>query len=167
MSDKAEKGLQIKIDGLRLKCWGEYAEKPLQVELECAPANALTGMKRALLTRNGGAWFRAKMAPNGASGDDADDDAMMVPAGLEVEALLFLARVTYPDLVAGVKVATGLDLDTFTLDEFIEIPEPLLAAWEEITYRANPHWLAQDDVNDDADTQEKKEQAPDSTLADE
>lgn len=46
----------------------------------------------------------------------------------------------YPSLIAATVAAEGLPWPP-TLDEFLDLPEELWAAWSSAVYDLNPHWL--------------------------
>lgn len=93
----------------------------------------MTGMKRALLRGQANAYLRALDEEAG----DGDSDTTSVDA----LATVLLARVVYPDLVACVVEAKGLDVSELDVAAFSELPDSLVDAWEAAVYELNPHWL--------------------------
>jgi len=89
------------------------------VTITVGAASVLMGMQRSIAK---GEAFRA-------SSEGEVDPARRV-----------LAIVTYPDLVSAVVDAEGIPWP-LAFEQFLELPEPLVTAWEDATYRLNPHWL--------------------------
>jgi hypothetical protein len=153
MADERAKISHVSFDGV-----DRYGE-PLQVELDCIPATAFVGMKRAILRRNSMAWYKKAITPNGADAGDEGGDEMVqeVPTGVDAEALVFLASMSFPDLLACSVNVSGLDLSDMTVDAFKDLPDLFISEWENAVYAQNPHWLPGDDDDD-----EKKETPPNS-----
>lgn len=48
----------------------------------------------------------------------------------------------YPDLIAAAKAINVSGIDGVpTFDQFLQLPEALVAQWESATFDLNPHWL--------------------------
>lgn len=158
MADERAKISHVSFDGV------DKDGEPLQVELDCIPATAYVGMKRSILRRNSMAWYTQTVSPNGVGdGDEGDDQEVQeVPTGVSAEALLFLASMSFPDLLACAVNVTGLDLEAMSLEVFRDLPDLLIHAWENAAYSQNAHWLPGGDDDD-----EKKETPPNSTSDDE
>ena len=92
-----------------------YRKNDLDITLEIAPATALMGMERSLL--------------RGQADQVAD----------EPQAARVLHRFLYPDLVACVIKAEGLEWPP-TFEAFAALPDDLVARWERMCYATNPHW---------------------------
>jgi hypothetical protein len=162
MADEKAEIAHVSFDGV------DKNGEPLQVELDCIPASAFVGMKRSILRRNSMAWYKRTISPNGADAggddDEGDDEVVQeVPTGIDAEALLFLASMSYPDLLScAVNVSGTLDLSAMTMETFRDLPDVLTAKWENAAYSQNAHWLPGGDDDD-----EKKETPPNSTSDDE
>ena len=102
-----------------------YEGGGLTVRLVLGAATVLTGMTRALLQG------RAQAYSDQVSAEDGE--------GLANTARVILARFLYPDLLACVVRAEGLSLE-MSVAEFMELPEALTDAWQNLTYELNPHW---------------------------
>ena len=100
-----------------------YKGGGLNVTLVIGAATVLAGMKRALLQGRAQAYS-----------EQADDGK-----GIDSTARVILARFLYPDLLASVVEAAGLDLN-MSVQEFLTLPEALTDAWQNLVYELNPHW---------------------------
>ena len=147
-------------------------------------ATALVGLKRTLLRGSGMAWSRQYRdggpapvdAPGGMDAEGAAQTAEVAgvaeeeagAAGraaegkrsngrdpLTVSAASIMAQVIYPDLIAATVESDGLDVGSLSIEEFLELDERLVGAWEEVVYDLNPHWLPGADAGA-GDAQEKK-----------
>jgi hypothetical protein len=103
-----------------------YRKAGLNVTLEIGAATALMGMERSVL------MAEAQKAEN------------------EPRALQILHRAVYPDLVACVLEADGLDWP-LGFEAFAQLPDELVARWERACYQANPHWAPGYQLEDDAE----------------
>ncbi len=158
MADEGVKIAHVSFEGV------DKSGEPLQVELDCIPATAFVGMKRSILRRNAMAWYARTISPNGADTSDEGGDEVVqeVPTGVDAEALAYIASMSYPDLLSCSVNVSGLELADMTVDEFKDLPDLLIANWENAVYSQNSHWLPGGD-DDDA----KKEMTPNSTSDDE
>lgn len=120
------------------------------IRLIVGQATVLMGMKRAVLQGSAESWVasrRAKVLTDIAAQDDdsADDDPTAgnghSPEILTLMAGSLAARILYPDLIACVVEADGLDVEALTVDAFLELPDRLINAWDAVVYELNPHWL--------------------------
>jgi len=126
-----------------------YESGETKIVLEVREATALTGMKRALLRGRADAYLQAL------SGESDEESSAENNSALDVMAATLMARVVYPDLVACVVSAEGLDVATLDIAGFCDLPDSLVDAWEAAVYDLNPHWLPR---SDEEETEgEKKE----------
>lgn len=128
-----------------------YAGGGLKVRLELGQATVLAGMKRALLQGRANAYLDTL---------DATDAA----AALDVAAQHLLVRLLYPDLLACVVSAEGLDAE-MDVETFLALPEPLTDAWQNLAYELNPHWYPFARPADETEAAEKNAPAPNSASA--
>ena len=104
-----------------------YEGGGLKVRLVLGAATVLAGMKRALLQGRAQAYSDLVGAESGAGGS------------VEATARTLLARFLYPDLLACVVEAEGLNVE-MSVAEFLVLPEALTDAWQNLVYALNPHW---------------------------
>jgi hypothetical protein len=100
-----------------------YEGGGLNVKIVVGAATVLAGMKRALLQGRAQAY----------------NDQQAGEEGLEATARVLLARFLYPDLLAGLVSAEGLNPE-MDVAEFMALPEAFTDAWQNLTYELNPHW---------------------------
>lgn len=118
------------------------------VRLTVQAATVVTGMQRALL--RGTAQGYLAVLEQQAGGPPAQWDALRLALTL-----------WYPDLLAATVAAEGLDL-ALPPEQFLALPDGLIAAWEDAVYALNPHWLGREPAQPpaaDAET-EKNAAAP-------
>ncbi|MBN1261088.1 MAG: hypothetical protein JXB35_10445 [Anaerolineae bacterium] len=108
----------------------EYQDSKLKVRLVVQEANALIGMRRALL--RGGAEGYLKIQEAQIEGER--------PKSVKLAALRLVARMQYPDLLAATVEAEGVDPE-MEIESFLDLPDRLVIAWENAVYELNPHWL--------------------------
>jgi len=99
-----------------------YEGGGLKVRIVVGAATVLAGMKRALLQGRAQAYS-----------EQADAD------GVDGTARVLLARFLYPDLLASLVEAEGLDAG-MEVAAFMDLPEPFTDAWQNLVYELNPHW---------------------------
>ena len=121
----------------------EYKDDEYDVKIVVQKANALTAMKKSIITRNNLQWLRKYYA--GDDGDDADEESLSAtlpsPGGLDDEARRYVLQRVMPDLLSVVKECQGLDLDEIKPEQFFDLPDALTDAWEIAVYTLNRHWL--------------------------
>lgn len=100
-----------------------YEGGGLEVHLVIGAATVLAGMKRALLQGRVAAYL-----------DEHEPEE-----GIEATARNLLARFLYPDLLASLVQAEGLDAD-MDVETFLALPEQLTDAWQNLAYELNLHW---------------------------
>lgn len=97
----------------------EQGDGGAAVVITIGRANGYMGMKRSMMTYQAVEENRKK--------DETDPVAAV------------LRTMTYPDLIAATKQVEGIPWP-ISFDEFIALPDDLIAAWEEAVYKLNPHW---------------------------
>lgn len=102
-----------------------YEGGGLTVKLTLRAATVLDGMRRALLQGRAASYLDAQ----------PENEAN----GLDMTARGLLVRILYPDLLACVVTASGIDQD-MQPGEFLDLPEPFTDAWQNLVYELNPHW---------------------------
>ena len=119
-----------------------YEDETSVVHLVVRAATALDGMQRALLQGRAAAYIAAL--------DDEDTGEI---AGT---ARRLLANFLYPDLLAVVTGADGLDVE-MDVATFLDLPEGLTDAWQNAVYELNPHWYPfRREDEDETEADEKK-----------
>ncbi len=79
-------------------------------------------------------------------------------------ATLLVGRFTYPDLIAAVVESEGMDVDSLSLDEFLNLPQEFVDNWLVAVYDLCPHWSPkQAAATVDAAEAEKKDAASSSS----
>jgi len=138
---------------------GDEAEAT-SIRLVIGQATVLMGMKRAVLQGSAESWVASQRAE--VLGDIQTDDDPTAGNGHRPEILVLMAgslaaRILYPDLIACVVEADGLDVGGLTVDAFLELPDRLTGAWEAVVYELNPHWLPgpRADTQAEADAEKK------------
>jgi hypothetical protein len=103
-----------------------YQDESMTVRLVVRPANTQIGMLRTLLIDTARQEERAR-------GELQEGD-------LNELSRRILHTIVYPALIAATIEHEGFETWPLPFDQFIELPEPLEAAWEEAAYALNPHW---------------------------
>lgn len=86
------------------------------VKLTVSEAGVLQGIRRSILQE------QAKL-------DEGDD-----------QAILYIKRIFYPDLIAATLSQSGFDNWPLSLADFMQVPDQLALKWENAVYELNPHW---------------------------
>ncbi len=128
-----------------------YEGNELTVRLVLGKATVLVGMKRALLQGRANAYLDTLPKTNDV-------------AGLDAAARQLLVRLLYPDLLACVVSAEGVDAD-MDVETFLALPEQLTDAWQNLVYELNPHWYPFARPADETEVAEKNVPAPNSASA--
>lgn len=89
------------------------------VKITVRRANGYMGMKRSLIT------FDAVQKNE----QNAETDPVIA----------ILRTMTYPDLISATVKTEGVPWP-MSFEEFIDLPDDLIARWEEAVYVVNPHW---------------------------
>jgi len=155
----------------------EYQDGDKTYRLVISEATALVAMKRTLLRGTGMVYVeryrqaQAGLVPVSAGG--AGDEKAGEPQAEEsteiagqkteerptdpvtISAVAILAQVVYPDLISATIEASGLNVGTLGIDDFIALDERLVGAWETAVYDLNPHWLAGPGSAEDEGAQKK------------
>lgn len=123
-----------------------YQDADLRVQLVVGAASVLAGMKRALLIGRAEAYLK-EVSPSSTG------------QAVAAAARTLIARTLYPDCLAAVVTAEGLDVE-MDVAAFLQLPEGLTDAWQNAVYALNPHWYPFRREADEDKADEKK--APDS-----
>lgn len=123
-----------------------YEGGGLAVKLVVGAATVLAGMKRALLQGRVTAYL----------------DEHTPEEGIDATARSLLVRFLYPDLLASLVHAAGLDVE-MDVETFLALPEQLTDTWQNLVYELNPHWYPFQ-RSDEAEA-EKNAPAPNSASA--
>ncbi|HNT74400.1 MAG TPA: hypothetical protein PKH77_05205 [Anaerolineae bacterium] len=134
-----------------------YQDAELDVTLELGAATTLAGVKRAMFQGRALAYLDEGIPPAG--------EARAV-SSLEVAARRIVVQYLYPDLLAAVVAAEGLDPEMSVAD-FLALPEALTDPWQNLVYDLNPHWYPFQRPEDkpDQESSEKKGVTPSSDSA--
>lgn len=122
----------------------------LDVRLVLGPATTLAGIKRAMLQGRAMAYLESHPAAPERS--------------LEAAARRIAVHYLYPDLLAAVVEAEGLDPE-MEVAEFLALPQALTDAWQNQVYALNPHWYPFKTEEADAEA-EKKDGGPANSSSD-
>jgi len=125
-----------------------YQDEALDVTLELGAATTLAGVRRALLQGRALAYL----------------DEGAAEAGLAATARRIVVQYLYPDLLAAVVEAEGLDPEMPVAD-FLALPEALTDLWQNLVYDLNPHWYPFRRPDEPEDEAEKKGVTPASDSA--
>ena len=52
-----------------------------------------------------------------------------------------LLSLFYPSMIASVVEQEGFEVWPISRDDFVSLPEALMAEWEQATFELNPHWV--------------------------
>lgn len=132
---------------------GEEKRSP-DIRIVVRNANALVGITRAILQGMAENWLTihgygeageagaeaSEAEADEAGGAEAEAKAKERPVSPRVIAARIMARVVYPDLVATIEDAQGVDPD-MSIDEFLDLPDGLTGPWQDAVYELNAHWL--------------------------
>lgn len=126
-----------------------YQAEGHDVQLVLGSATTLSGIKRAMLQGRALAYLDGNPMPERA---------------LEAAALRIAVQYLYPDLLAAVVEAKGVNPE-MAVAEFLALPQALTDAWQNQVYALNPHWypFKQNEADPEA---EKKDGAPVSSDSD-
>lgn len=128
-----------------------YQDNGLNVRLTLGSATTLSGVKRALLQGRALAYL--------------DNNQGNQEHALEAAALRVVAQYLYPDMLAAVVEAEGLNPEMDVV-EFLTLPQELTDAWQNLVYSLNPHWYPfKKEETPDAEA-EKKDDSPTSNGSD-
>jgi hypothetical protein len=156
----------------------EYQDGDKTYRLVITEATALVAMKRTLLRGTGMVFVEryrqaqtglVPVSTAGGAGDQEEGEPQAEEstevAGQKTEerptdpvtmsAVAILAQVVYPDLISATIEASGLNVGTLSIDDFIALDERLVGAWETAVYDLNPHWLAGPGPAEDEGAQKK------------
>ncbi len=128
-----------------------YQDDGLNVTLVLGAATALSGIKRAMLQGRAAAHL-----------DEIPDAA---ERALEVAALRIVVQYLYPDLLAAVVGAEGLDPE-MAVSDFLALPQALTDAWQNQVYALNPHWYPFKKEGESDPNAEKKDGSPTNSDSD-
>lgn len=129
-----------------------YQDDGLNVTLVLGAATALSGIKRAML--------------QGRAAAHLDEIPVAAERALEVTALRIVVQYLYPDLLAAVVAAEGLDPE-MGVSDFLALPQALTDAWQNQVYALNPHWYPFKKEDGESDPEaEKKDGSPTSSASD-
>jgi hypothetical protein len=112
----------------------EYELDGQAVRLTVGRATALVGMRRSVMVFNARAELKDKPV----------DTALSV-----------LRTITYPDLTACLVAAEGIPAE-ISFEDFCNLPDDLIALWEDAVYEVNPHWNPAGTPEEVASEAEKK-----------
>lgn len=126
-----------------------YQNGKTEITIVVGQATALMGMKRAVFNGWAEQWIKDRQAAileTEAGGDEPDDGDVVGIASLKAAdffAASLAVRLLYPSLMAAAISAEGLvpSLEAMTIDAFLELPDGLVAAWEDKVSELNPHWF--------------------------
>lgn len=102
-----------------------YQDEAHAIALTLGPDTVLAGVKRALLQGRAVAYIEALPADGATTVDQA--------------AQRLIAQYIYPDLLACVVAAEGLDPEMGVAD-FLALPQGLTDAWQNLAYELIPQW---------------------------
>lgn len=128
-----------------------FKDDQVDIDLVITEATAVTSMKRAILAGRAQAYVEQMETRIAEEGADA------VGGLVTAEAQSLLARILYPDLLAAVTEASGLDPDLPVAD-FMSLPQKLTDAWQNLVYELNPHWYSFRRQADESEEEQKKDE---------
>lgn len=140
-----------------------YEDESRTVRLIIGEATALAGMKRALLTGRAQSYLDSLTGamPNAEAEEEVEENVEDGVAfdSIAIAACTLLVRYLYPDLLAAVVEAEGLDVD-MDVEAFLSLPQALTDAWQNLVYELCPAWYPfhrkdKKDADDDADAEKK------------
>jgi len=110
-----------------------YQDDQHDVVLVIEEATALSAMKRAIYQGRAQAHIEALEARV------SEEGASFAGGTVGIQAQNIVAGVLYPDCLAAVAEAQGLDPD-MDVPTFLSLPQGLTDAWQNLVYELNPHW---------------------------
>ncbi|NBD34401.1 MAG: hypothetical protein GVY30_00195 [Chloroflexi bacterium] len=129
-----------------------FSDDQINVDLVIVEATAMTAMKRAVYAGRAEAYVKALNTT-------IEEDGPAAAGGLvAVQAKIMLVRIFYPDLLASAQEITGLDPD-MKVEEFLDLPQALTDAWQNLTYELNPHWNPFRGEEDETEDEQKKDES--------
>lgn len=102
-----------------------YQADGMDVTLQIARANGSIGTYRTLLMQKA---------------NEAETDHVPAPDDLYALGNYLTHLFVYPSLIAAVVSAKGLPHWPLPFEEYMQMPEGLLMAWEAKVWEMNPHW---------------------------
>ena len=121
-----------------------YQDEELTVRLVLGAASVLAGMKRAILSGRATAFL------------ESQESQAAGTASVAATARNLIAQTLYPDCLAAIVEAEGLDAE-MDVAAFLQLPEELTDTWQNAVYDLNPHWYPfRRNAEDEEQADEKK-----------